>query len=145
MIKSSDIPIEVKQVAETLENKGFEAYVVGGCTRDLMLGKTPKDWDLTTNAHPEQIQELFPDHYANNDYGTVGIKTESENESLQVIEVTPYRTESGYSDARRPDEVTFGVSLEEDLQRRDFTINALAYRVSTGEMVDLYGGVEDFF
>ena len=142
-IKPTDIPMEVKQVAETLEKAGFEAYVVGGCTRDLMLGKTPKDWDLTTNAHPEQIQELFPDHYANNDYGTIGIKTESENDALKVIEVTPYRRESGYSDARRPDEVTFGVSLEEDLKRRDFTVNALAYRISTEELVDNFGGVED--
>ncbi|MCA9360759.1 HD domain-containing protein [Candidatus Nomurabacteria bacterium] len=142
-IKSSDIPKEVKNVAETLENKGFEAYIVGGCTRDLILGKTPKDWDLTTNAHPEQIQELFPEHYANNDFGTVGIKTESEDETLKVIEVTPYRSESGYSDARRPDQVTFGVSLDEDLQRRDFTINALAYRISTDTLIDLFGGAED--
>ena len=142
-IRLTDIPIEVKQVAEILENKGFEAYVVGGCTRDLMLGKTPKDWDLTTNAHPEQIQELFPEHYANNDYGTIGVKTESEDPTLHVIEVTPYRSESKYSDARRPDSVTFGVSLEEDLKRRDFTVNALAYRISTGELVDLFEGQED--
>lgn len=142
-INPQHIPIEVKQVAETLEQAGFEAYVVGGCTRDLMLGKTPKDWDLTTNAKPEEIQALFPEHYANNDYGTIGVKTESEDPTLKVIEITPYRTESGYSDARRPDEVTFGVSLEEDLKRRDFTINALAYRISTEELVDTYGGVED--
>ncbi|MCA9353997.1 MAG: HD domain-containing protein [Candidatus Kaiserbacteria bacterium] len=143
MITPQNIPIEVRQVAKTLEDKGFEAYVVGGCTRDLLLGKIPKDWDLTTNATPEEIQALFPEHYANNDYGTVGIKTESEHDSLKVIEVTPYRTESGYSDARRPDEVTFGVSLEEDLQRRDFTVNALAYRISTDELVDNYDGLED--
>jgi tRNA nucleotidyltransferase (CCA-adding enzyme) len=142
-ISPTDIPIEVKQVAKTLEDKGFEAYVVGGCTRDLLLGKTPKDWDLTTNAHPEQIQVLFPEHYANNDYGTIGIKTESEDATLAIIEVTPYRTESGYSDARRPDTVTFGVSLHEDLKRRDFTVNALAYRISTEELVDLFGGKED--
>jgi tRNA nucleotidyltransferase (CCA-adding enzyme) len=142
-ISPIDIPDEVKLVSKTLENKGFEAYMVGGCTRDLLLGKTPKDWDITTNAHPEQIQELFPEHYANNDYGTIGIKTESEDESLHIIEVTPYRTESGYSDARRPDSVTFGVSLEEDLKRRDFTVNALAYRLSTEELVDYWGGEED--
>lgn len=142
-IQPTNIPIEVKQVAETLESKGFEAYIVGGCTRDLLLGKNPKDWDLTTNAHPEQIQGLFPEHYANNDYGTIGVKTESEDPALHIIEVTPYRTESGYSDSRRPDSVTFGVSLEEDLQRRDFTINALAYRISTGDLIDLFGGEED--
>ena len=98
-INSTDIPEEIKKVAETLENAGFEAYLVGGCTRDLMLGHTPKDWDLTTNAHPDQIQGLFPDNFANNDYGTVGVKTDSEYETLAVVEVTPYRTESGYSDA----------------------------------------------
>lgn len=142
-ISLSDIPHEVQTVAQTLESNGYEAYIVGGCTRDLFLGRIPKDWDLTTNAHPKDIQRLFPEHYFNNDFGTVGIKTESEAESLKIIEVTPYRTESTYSDARRPDSVTFGVSLHEDLQRRDFTINALAYRISTGELVDQYGGVED--
>ncbi|MCA9362842.1 HD domain-containing protein [Candidatus Kaiserbacteria bacterium] len=143
MIKPADIPIEVRQVAEWLEKAGFEAYLVGGCTRDLLLGKTPKDWDFTTNAKPEDIQEIFPDHYANNDYGTIGIKTDSEYETLKVIEVTPYRTESGYSDARRPDKVTFGVSLEEDLKRRDFTVNALAYRITTEELIDNFAGLDD--
>jgi poly(A) polymerase/tRNA nucleotidyltransferase (CCA-adding enzyme) len=142
-ITNTQIPTEVLTVAETLENAGFQGYLVGGCTRDLLLGKTPKDWDLTTDAHPKQIQELFPEHYANNDYGTVGIKTESEEPTLKIIEVTPYRTESGYSDARRPDTVEFGVSLEEDLKRRDFTFNALAYRPSNGEVVDLFGGQSD--
>jgi poly(A) polymerase/tRNA nucleotidyltransferase (CCA-adding enzyme) len=142
-ITPTDIPKEVYYVAETLENKGFEAYLVGGCTRDLFLGKTPKDWDLTTNAHPTDIQRLFPEHYFNNDFGTVGIKTESEDETLKIIEVTPYRTEGTYTDARRPDEVTFGVSLREDLQRRDFTVNALAYRVTTQELVDAFDGITD--
>jgi len=142
-ISPSDIPSEVKNVAQTLENNGFEAYLVGGCTRDLFLGKIPKDWDLTTNAHPDAIQQLFPEHYFNNDFGTVGVKTESEDERLKVIEVTPYRLESTYSDARRPDAVEFGVSLQEDLKRRDFTINALAYRVSTGDLVDEFNGISD--
>lgn len=142
-IDNMQIPSEVKYVAETLESHGFEAYIVGGCTRDLILGKAPKDWDLTTNAHPTEIQSLFPDHYANNDYGTIGVKTESEDPTLHIIEVTPYRTESGYSDARRPDSVTFGVSLEEDLKRRDFTVNALAYHISSGKLVDLFAGIDD--
>ena len=133
----------VLQTADTLEQAGFEAYLVGGCVRDLILGKTPKDWDLTTDAHPEQIQALFPDHYANNDYGTIGVKTDSEDKSLAVIEITPYRSESGYSDLRRPDSVTFGVSLDEDLARRDFTINALAYRPKTDTLVDHYEGLID--
>ena len=142
-VSPSQIPLVVSQVAKTLEEAGFEAYLVGGCVRDLILGKTPKDWDLTTNAHPEQIQSLFLDHYANNDYGTIGVKTDSEDETLKIIEITPYRSESGYSDLRRPDTVTFGVSLEEDLARRDFTVNALAYRLSTEKTVDLYDGLGD--
>ncbi len=146
MITSKNIPIEVRSVAETLEKGGFEAYLVGGCVRDLYIGKTPKDWDLTTNAHPEQIQALFPedDTFCNNDYGTVGVKNEdTEDETLKIIEVTPYRTESEYSDARRPDKVEFGVSLEEDLKRRDFTVNAIAYRIKDETVVDLFGGAED--
>jgi len=142
-ISNTDIPLVVRATAETLENAGFEAYLVGGCVRDLLRGKTPKDWDLTTNAHPEQIQELFVEHYANNDFGTIGVKTEDEDPTLAVIEVTPYRSESGYTDLRRPDTVTFGVSLDEDLSRRDFTINALAYRPKTGVLVDHFGGMED--
>lgn len=142
-IQPSDIPEIVKAVANTLESNGFEAYLVGGCTRDLLLGKTPKDWDLTTNAHPDEIQRLFPEHYANNDFGTIGVKTESEDTSLHIIEVTPYRAESTYSDARRPDSVTFGVSLAEDLKRRDFTVNAFAYRLVTAELVDLFDGASD--
>lgn len=146
MIKASDIPQSVRKISETLENSGFEAYLVGGCVRDLHLGKTPKDWDITTNAVPEQIQQLFGEEetFCNNDYGTVGVVNEEvEDERLKVVEVTPYRTESEYSDARRPDKVEFGVSLEEDLKRRDFTVNAIAYRISTDETVDLFAGVED--
>jgi tRNA nucleotidyltransferase (CCA-adding enzyme) len=137
------IPDEVKEVARTLSEAGFEAYLVGGCVRDLLRDAEPKDWDLTTNAHPEDIQKLFPEHYANNDFGTIGVKTESEDTRLQIIEVTPYRSESGYSDLRRPDEVKFGVSLEEDLARRDFTVNALAYSINDEIIVDLYGGIDD--
>jgi tRNA nucleotidyltransferase (CCA-adding enzyme) len=143
MIVRNDIPLEVQHVADTLEQHGFEAYLVGGCVRDLLIEKAPKDWDITTNAHPTEIEGLFPETYINNDYGTVGVVTESEVPQLKVVEVTPYRTESEYSDARRPDSVEFGVSLDEDLKRRDFTVNAIAFRLSTGQLVDNYGGVED--
>ncbi len=146
MITKTDIPKEVMRVAETLENGGFEAYLVGGCVRDLLIGKTPKDWDLTTNAHPDQIQALFGEDetFCNNDFGTVGVKNEdTEDERLKVVEVTPYRTEGTYSDARRPDKVEFGVSLEEDLKRRDFTINAIAFRPRDEKLVDLFEGEED--
>ncbi len=143
MITHADIPKEVLQVADTLESAGFEAYLVGGCVRDLLLGKTPKDWDVTTNAVPDEIEKLFPETYCNNDYGTVGVVNETEDERLKVVEVTPYRKESEYSDARRPDKVEFGVTLEEDLKRRDFTVNAFAFRPKGEKLVDLFDGEED--
>lgn len=144
MIKTNEIPLSVRNIAETLEQAGFEAYLIGGCVRDLLLKRAPKDWDFTTNANPDQIQDLFPDSFCNNEYGTVGVKNEEESdETLKVVEITPYRSEDGYSDARRPDKVTFGVSLEEDLARRDFTVNAIAFRIKDEKIVDLYGGLED--
>lgn len=144
MIVRSDIPKEVQHVADVLEHRGFEAYLVGGCVRDLLIGKTPNDWDITTDAHPTEIESLFPNTYLNNDYGTVGVvNEEAENQTLKVIEVTPYRTESEYSDARRPDSVEFGVSLEDDLKRRDLTVNAIAFRLKDEQIVDLFGGEED--
>lgn len=144
MITRSDIPKEVSTVAETLEKAGFEAYLVGGCVRDLLLLKTPKDWDITTNAHPEEIQKLFPETYYNNDFGTVGVVNKGNvDEQLKVVEVTPYRSEGEYSDKRRPDEVKFGVSLEEDLKRRDFTINAFAYRLKDEKLIDIFDGEGD--
>src|SRR5688572_27996115 len=126
MITRNDIPKEVQFVADTLEKTGFEAYLVGGCVRDVLLGRVPNDWDITTSAKPDEIQGLFEHTYYTNDYGTVGVVTETEDAKLKVIEVTPFRTESAYSDARRPDNVEFGISLSEDLKRRDFTVNALA-------------------
>lgn len=130
-------------VIEKLEKAGFEAWVVGGCIRDLFLGRRPKDWDVTTNATPEKIQGLFENTFYTNDFGTVGIVTDSLDESLKVIEATPYRLEGKYSDARRPDSVIFSQKLEDDLKRRDFTINALAYSPSAREVRDLYEGIKD--
>ena len=138
------IPHEVSRVTETRQTAGHEAYLVGGCVRDLLLGKQPKDWDVTTNANPEEIQSLFDETYYNNKFGTVGVVNEDvEDETLKVIEVTPYRTETGYSDSRRPDEVSFSKNLSDDLMRRDFTVNALALDVQTLEIIDLYKGRED--
>ena len=142
-ISPSKIPSEIKIVAETIERGGFEAYLIGGCVRDLLLNRTPKDWDFTTNAKPEDIQKLFQETFYENDYGTVGVVNETNNESLKVVEVTPYRLEAVYSDARRPDSVRFSEKLEDDLKRRDFTINAIAYGVSKGELIDPYDGQSD--
>lgn len=131
-------------MTEALERAGHEAYVVGGCVRDLLLGRKPKDWDVTTNATPEQIQALFEETYYTNEFGTVGIVNPAvSDESFKVVEVTPYRTEGRYSDARRPDSVVFSQAIADDLKRRDFTINALAYSPATGELIDLYEGIRD--
>lgn len=137
------IPEEVRDVSDKLRKAGHEAYLVGGCVRDLIIGREPKDWDVTTNANPEQIQAIFPDSFYTNDFGTVGVLRETDNERLKIIEVTPYRTESAYSDKRRPDAVQFGDSLEEDLARRDFTINAIALDDSKGQVIDPYKGQKD--
>ncbi|MES2994514.1 MAG: CCA tRNA nucleotidyltransferase [Patescibacteria group bacterium] len=137
------VPLEVKAVSDGLRKEGFEAYLVGGCVRDILLQREPKDWDVTTNAKPEDIQRIFPESFYENEFGTVGVKTGSESSKLAVIEVTPYRTETGYSDKRRPDEVIFGESLEDDLARRDFTINAIALDESKGQLVDPYKGQVD--
>jgi tRNA nucleotidyltransferase (CCA-adding enzyme) len=138
-----EVPQEVLELCETIRKAGFEAYLVGGCVRDLLLKREPKDWDIATNAKPEQIQGLFPETFYENDYGTVGVVTQSEDPRLKVIEVTPYRIEGKYSNARHPDEVKFSNKLTDDLERRDFTINAIAYDPATAEMVDTQGGLQD--
>ncbi len=143
-IEKFEIPEEVSHVTATLKTAGFEAYLVGGCVRDLFMSRKPKDWDVTTNAKPEEIIPLFPKTFYENDFGTVGVvQEETTDETLKVIEITPYRLESAYSDHRRPDSVKFSESLIEDLKRRDFTINAIAYDPETGEIVDPFGGVSD--
>ncbi len=138
------IPSEVSRVTETLQNKGFQAYLVGGCVRDLIIGKKPKDWDVTTNAKPEEIQALFPKTFYENDYGTVGVvNEETADETLKVVEVTPFRIEGKYSDGRRPDTVHWSDKLEDDLKRRDFTINAVAYDPIKGQLIDPHKGQSD--
>ena len=141
------IPEYVKNIAEKLEQAGCEAYIVGGCVRDLLMGRVPKDWDITTNAHPEKILGIFPDGKYENVFGTVLVPIKLANgETEEVVEVTTYRSEQGYSDRRHPDEIKFEDSLEKDLSRRDFTINALALRLRSGqapEITDLFGGEKD--
>ncbi len=139
----SKVPKEVSHVTQTLEGAGFEAYLVGGCVRDLIMDKEPKDWDITTNAKPEQIMGLFEKTVYENTFGTVMVIQEDvSQETLRQIEVTPYRIEAKYSDFRHPDEVKFSDKLEDDLKRRDFTVNALALN-SKGQLVDLFDGLKD--
>lgn len=129
-----------------MEASGFEAYIVGGSVRDFLMGKKPQDWDMTTNALPEKIQEIFPHNFYSNAFGTVTVINDgTEDESLKTVEITTYRTETGYSDSRHPDRVAFTPKLEEDLMRRDFTVNAMALRFKDGkeEIVDLFGGKDD--
>ena len=163
------IPKEVSYVTDTLEKAGFEAYLVGGCVRDILMNREPKDWDITTNAKPEQIMGLFEKTIYENKFGTVivvvpclsakALAPESETSNINVspetletktsnlepnflIEVTPYRIEAKYSDFRHPDEVKFSEKLEDDLKRRDFTVNALALD-SKGHLVDMFDSVKD--
>jgi len=184
-IHTTDVPRYVQDTINTLETAGFEAYLVGGCVRDLLMGRTPKDWDITTNAKPEQIVGLFEKTVYENTFGTVAVIFENkpvthetqdetvtrlpsetedigknqqkvarvtqsinegtvkEGEKPYIVEVTPFRLESGYSDNRHPDSVSFSERLEDDLQRRDFTVNALAYSMSKGQLIDDYKGQED--
>lgn len=136
------VPPGVLHVTETLKTAGFEAFLVGGCVRDIFRGKRPKDWDVTTNAIPEQIIPLFDKTFYENSFGTVGVVV-TEGEIEEIVEVTPYRLESAYSDGRHPDQITFSKNILDDLKRRDFTINAIAYDPSNGQIVDPYKGQED--
>lgn len=144
MNKKLTIPKVIEDISGTISKAGFESFVVGGSVRDLLLNRIPSDWDLTTNASPEEIQALFPHTFYENEYGTVGVVNDEETDpTLKTVEVTPYRIESGYSDFRRPDSVIWGKTIEEDLARRDFTMNAIAYSVERDELVDPYDGQKD--
>ncbi|OGZ84881.1 MAG: hypothetical protein A2599_00505 [Candidatus Staskawiczbacteria bacterium RIFOXYD1_FULL_39_28] len=141
------IPKEVKNILEKLEKAGFEAYIVGGCVRDFLLAlseaeevKEPQDWDVTTNAKPEEIQKIFPDSFYENNFLTVSVRTGSKK--IPEVEITTYRSEAGYSDKRHPNQVKYAKTLEEDLSRRDFTINAIALD-SKKEITDLFEGQKD--
>src|SRR3989344_3814936 len=142
-MKRLSVPQEVLDVHSKLRAAGFEAYLVGGCVRDLLIDREPKDWDITTNAKPEEIQPLYEETFYENEYGTVGVVTQSEDPRLKVIEVTPYRTEGKYTNARHPDEVTWSDNLSDDLRRRDFTINAIAYDPESDTLIDKHGGEKD--
>ena len=133
-----DLPEKVEYIIETLQSAGHEAYAVGGCVRDCMMGREPKDWDVTTSADPYEVKDLFRRTVDTGiKHGTVTVMFGETG-----YEVTTYRLDGEYEDARHPKEVTFTKSLKEDLKRRDFTINAMAYNHKDG-LVDLFGGKED--
>ena len=132
------LPEKVKYIILRLEEAGFEAYAVGGCVRDSLLGREPNDWDITTSAKPAQVKNLFRHTIDTGiQHGTVTVLLEHEG-----FEVTTYRIDGEYEDSRHPKEVLFTASLEEDLKRRDFTINAFAYNDRSG-MVDMFDGIGD--
>jgi len=136
------LPKEIVDILNKLKKDGFEAYAVGGCIRDLLLGKEPKDWDITTIAKPKQIQKIFPDSFYKNKFGTVTVKTKSNKRTLKEIEITTFRTEQSYTDKRHPDKICFTLDLKNDLSRRDFTINALVMDKHK-EVIDLFNGKKD--
>ena len=174
MAKKIDIPKEILEISSKLAEAGFEAYLVGGCVRDIMRGTVhgelvePKDWDIATDAKPEETQKIFPDSVYENQFGTVLVKIkppmnaentlinadnliredqrQSQRRSAFVVEVTTFRLEGRYTDKRHPDEVVFARTIEDDLSRRDFTINAMALRLEKdgpGELIDPYDGMAD--
>lgn len=133
------IPQEISEIIARLEDAGYEAYVVGGCVRDSLLGREPADWDITTSAHPETTLELFGERAIPTGlkYGTVSVKC-----SDGVVEVTTFRTDGDYTDNRRPASIGYADTLSEDLSRRDFTVNAIAYSPA-GEIMDPFKGQLD--
>lgn len=134
------IPDFIREIMIRIESAGYEAFVVGGSLRDILLGKEPHDWDVTTSAFPETVASLFPDKHViptGLKHGTVTVVSEGE-----PVEITTYRVDGEYTDSRRPNEVTFTRNIEEDLSRRDFTVNALAYNEKRG-LLDLFGGRSD--
>jgi len=152
-----NLPPFVKEILQKFLKVGHEIYIVGGAVRDLLMGKEVSDWDFTTNAPPEIILGLFPDGFYDNLFGTVGVvnptdeKNKKPGEKVPVYEITTFRKEMGYSDSRHPDKVSWGKTIEEDLIRRDFTINAMALRPAkrgsgqafTFELIDPHGGQKD--
>jgi len=140
------IPKEVKFVINELKKKEFEAYIVGGCVRDLLRGVEPEDWDVATNARPKEIQKIFPESFYSNQFFTVTVQTGSKNPRLKEIEITTYRAEAKYTDKRHPDLIRFAKTIEEDLARRDFTVNALAIKlaeVGPPQIIDPFKGQKD--
>ncbi len=163
---TSKIPPFVTRVTRTLQEAGFEAYLVGGCVRDMIRGVVPKDWDIATNARPEQVITTFPELKTvnENDFGTVTVINISPERSTRlssvarpegdakgeetpdldnIAQVTTYRSEGSYSDTRHPDTVSYETDIRKDLERRDFTMNAIAWDPIKDSVIDVFGGIKD--
>ncbi len=141
-----EVPEKIGQIIKEINKKGFEAYVVGGCVRDMFLGRVPEDFDVATNASPEEVKKIFKKSFSNNDFGTVTVLTRAEEENIREVQITTYRKEENYKDKRHPEKVNFVKNIEEDLKRRDFTINAMALlkkEDGSCEVVDPFCGKED--
>lgn len=146
-----NIPGYILKVVKDLQVSGYEAYIVGGCVRDILMEREPQDWDITTNALPDQILQVFPDAKYENNFGTVLLPVRGQAKAGEakglledVVEITTYRSEQDYSDRRHPDVVRFETELDKDLERRDFTINALALDPGDHEkIIDYFGGRKD--
>jgi tRNA nucleotidyltransferase (CCA-adding enzyme) len=141
------IPKEVIGAYNTLQGFGYEVYFVGGCVRDILLKKTTKDWDLATSATPDEILKAFPNGFYDNNFGTVGVPIKVGDKENEIIEITTFRTETEYKDKRHPESVKWGKTIEEDLERRDFTINAIALTLTKNgeeyEVIDPHDGQGD--
>ena len=135
-----ELPKSVQEILEKFDAAGYEIYIVGGAVRDSIMGKMVNDWDFTTNATPEEILKVIPGGLYNNEFGTVF--TDNPDDSTRPHEITTFRKEEGYTDSRHPDKITWGKTLEEDLSRRDFTINSLAINKDL-KIFDLYEGQKD--
>lgn len=144
-INKNLIPKDVLWVCEMLSKNNFDSYLVGGCVRDLFLFREPKDWDITTNATPDEIINIFgtDETVYENPFGTVGVKIRKDEDETEVVEVTTYRKEGEYKDFRRPERLEWGKNIEEDLERRDFTMNAIAYDPIKDILKDIYKGQND--
>ncbi len=141
---------DAASVVETLRKRGFQAYFVGGCVRDLLLGRKPKDYDVATDATPSQVMDIFPQTYAvGAQFGVVLVPPDEvqgnagEGSQANAVEVATFRSDIGYSDGRHPDEVRFSRDPREDVARRDFTINGMLLDPVSGEVLDFVGGQDD--
>src|SRR3989344_5580964 len=134
------LPESVHEILEKFTKAGYEIYIVGGAVRDIFMGRFTNDWDFTTNATPEEILKVIPGGLYNNQFGTVF--TDNPEDEVHPHEITTFRTEEGYEDFRHPNKISWGKSLDEDLSRRDFTINSMALNKDF-KVIDHFGGQED--